>query len=191
MSTYDNRSIDPTTQLIYSRTPTSTIQQHVHDTFTLLDTANKGYLSRHDLKCAMILLLGYTPSHIEVNALLTSTGCHTSTGRLTVDRFVPLLTRRISQQDTLQYYQQLFAAFDESGRGFIRRDDFMRVCECVTTAGAVDRSMLERVFDVVRCERRWSGVVSRVRSTDVGSSIHYCLMDDLVRGRLWSRAVRR
>ena len=159
MTTYDSsRSVDPTTQLIYSRTPTSTIQQHVHDTFTLLDSSHKGHLSRHELKCAIILLLGYTPSHIELHALFTAAGCHTSTDRLTVDRFVPLLTRRIEQQDTLHYYQQLFGAFDVDGRGFIRRDDFLHVCQRVTVAGAVDESMLARLFDV--CDVDGDGVVS-------------------------------
>ena len=159
MSAYaTSRSIDSTTQLVYSRTPTSIIQQHVLETFPVVDSGHKGYLTRHDLRCAVILLLGYTPSHIEISALLTTAGCRTPSERLTLDRFVPLLTRRIEQQDTLQYYQQLFAAFDTEGRGFIRRDDFMRVCQCVTVKGAVDRSMLERLFDV--CDVDGDGVVS-------------------------------
>ena len=143
MSGYDiSRSIDPTTQLIYSRTPTTTIQQHVQDTFSFLDSGHKGHLSRHDLKCALILLLGYTPSHIEINALLTAAGCHTTGERLTPDRFIPLLTRRIEQQDTLHYYQQLSRPSTWRAAASLRRDDFLRVCQCVTAAGAVDRSML-------------------------------------------------
>ena len=159
MSAYDSsRSIDPTTLLVYSRTPLSTIQQHVQDTFTLLDTAGKGYLSRHDLKCAIILLLGYTPSHIELTALLTAADCHSPTDRLTADRFIPLLSRRIQQQDVLSYYQQLFNAFDTDGRGFIRRQDFLHVCQRVTAAGTVDGAMLERLFDV--CDVNGDGVIS-------------------------------
>ena len=159
MSALDgSRSIDPTTQLMYSRTPTAGIEQHVCDAFTLLDTSNKGYLSRHDLKCAVILLLGYTPSRLETAALLTTAGCLSAADRLTADRFVPLLARRIAQQDTLQCYQQLFAAFDAEGRGFIRRDDFLRVCERVTVAGAVDRAMLGELFDV--CDVDGDGLVA-------------------------------
>ena len=150
--------MDPTTQLIYSRTPTSTIQQHVQDTFILLDTTHKGYLTRHDLKCAIILLLGYTPSHIELTALLTTAGCHPPTQQLTLDRFLPLLTRRIQQHDTLQYYQQLFGAFDSDNNGFIRRTDFIQVCLSVTPPGAIDRPMLDALFGV--CDGDGDGVVS-------------------------------
>lgn len=155
---HTSRSIDSTTQLIYSRTPSSTVQQHVHDTFALVDTNHKGYLTRHDLKCAIILLLGYTPSHIEINALLSAADCYSPADRLTIDRFVPLLSRRIEQLDTLHYYQQLFGVFDVDGRGFIRRDDWLRVCGSVTVAGAVDRDMLCSVFDV--CDVDGDGVVS-------------------------------
>ena len=168
MSTYDNasRSIDPTTQLIYSRTPLPILEQHVLETFSLLTNTNnttptKQYLTRHDLKCAIILLLGYTPSTLELNTLLTAAGCTPhSQQRLTADRFVPLLTRRIQQQDVLHHYQQLFASFDSEGKGFIRRDDFMGVCERVVVGGVGGggRDEFGKLFDV--CDVDGDGVVS-------------------------------
>ena len=184
MSSYDSSSqlIDSTTQLIYSRTPPAIIQQHVQDTFHLLDTTNKGYLTRHDLKCAIILLLGYTPSHIELNTLLTTThstlpNAATTTSqppsplRLTEDQFVALLTRRMQQQDTLHYFQHLFSAFDTQHNGYIRKQDFLSVCDRVVVSGGsgsgderggggvvLDESVLSGVFDV--CDVDGDGLIS-------------------------------
>lgn len=191
MSIYENgRSVDPTTQLIYCRTPIETIEQHVRTTLTTIiaphssdspnnTAATTHQLTRHDVKCAIILLLGYTPSHIELNTLLhtqtpphhthtntephtnnTNNNTNTPTRTMSIDHLITHLTTRIAHQDTLTHYQHLFTALDTTHSNFIRRTDFLALCEHIVSSSSsgLDRVWLERVFDV--CDVDGDGLVS-------------------------------
>ncbi|XP_073494315.1 EF-hand calcium-binding domain-containing protein 11 [Phyllobates terribilis] len=91
--------------------------------FKACDEDKKGYLSREDLKVAVVMMFGYKPSKLEVDTMVPGLS---RTGDLTPDEFVKLMTLKSSAQPSFSDHRQIFSVFDVHCRGFLNLDDFKR-----------------------------------------------------------------
>ncbi|XP_067311873.1 EF-hand calcium-binding domain-containing protein 11 [Pseudorasbora parva] len=89
--------------------------------FHQCDVGKKGYLSREDLKMAVVMLFGYKPSKSETNILMNGTK---NCPGVPLEQFVPLMGRKMSSEDPYEKTRQIFTAFDVHCRGFLKLDDF-------------------------------------------------------------------
>ncbi|XP_016347850.1 EF-hand calcium-binding domain-containing protein 11-like isoform X2 [Sinocyclocheilus anshuiensis] len=89
--------------------------------FHQCDVGKKGYLSREDLKIAVIMLFGYKPSKSETNILMENGA---DCPGVPLERFVSLMERKMSAEDPYEKTRQIFSAFDVHCRGFLKLDDF-------------------------------------------------------------------
>uniref|UniRef100_A0A9J8A9K8 EF-hand calcium binding domain 11 n=1 Tax=Cyprinus carpio carpio TaxID=630221 RepID=A0A9J8A9K8_CYPCA len=78
--------------------------------FHQCDMGKKGYLSREDLKIAVVMLFGYKPSKSETNILMEN-GAADCPG-IPLERFVSLMGRKMSAEDPYEKTRQIFSAFD-------------------------------------------------------------------------------
>ncbi|KAK7152785.1 hypothetical protein R3I93_010875 [Phoxinus phoxinus] len=91
--------------------------------FHQCDVGKKGYLSREDLKIAVVMLCGYKPSKSETNILMEN-GTNKECPGVPLEQFVPLMGRKMSSEDPYEKTRQIFTAFDVHCRGFLKMDDF-------------------------------------------------------------------
>ena len=56
--------VDESTLLVYARSPAAVIETEVRDAFLLADADGDGLLQAADVRCAVIYLLGYSPSRV-------------------------------------------------------------------------------------------------------------------------------
>ncbi|KAM9294356.1 EF-hand calcium-binding domain-containing protein 11 [Gastrophryne carolinensis] len=91
--------------------------------FAACDEGEKGFLSREDLKVAMVMLFGYKPSKMEVDAILSSIG---RTEGVHAEEFVKLMSVKRRAQLDFGQQREIFSAFDVQCRGFLTVDDFKR-----------------------------------------------------------------
>ncbi|XP_058605561.1 EF-hand calcium-binding domain-containing protein 11 isoform X2 [Onychostoma macrolepis] len=92
--------------------------------FLQCDVDKKGYLSREDLKIAVVMLFGYKPSKSETNILMEN---GTDCPGVPLEQFVSLMGRKMSAEDPYEKTRQIFSAFDVHCRGFLKLDDFKSV----------------------------------------------------------------
>ncbi|KAE8586188.1 hypothetical protein XENTR_v10021584 [Xenopus tropicalis] len=92
--------------------------------FQLCDEGNKGYLSREDLKVAVVMLFGYKPSKLEVDSMLSSFMINT-TG-VTSDNFLKMMALKKAAQLSFGNQREIFSVFDVHCRGFLTLEDFKR-----------------------------------------------------------------
>ncbi|XP_048084827.1 EF-hand calcium-binding domain-containing protein 11 isoform X1 [Alosa alosa] len=109
--------------------------------FQLCDVDKKGYLSREDMKMAVVMLFGYKPSKSETNLLMTN---YTSTNLpgVPLEPFVTLMGRKLSVEDHFEKTRRIFNAFDAQCRGFLKLDDFKRAFKLVAPR-LPERTVLE------------------------------------------------
>ncbi|XP_047677415.1 EF-hand calcium-binding domain-containing protein 11 isoform X5 [Tachysurus fulvidraco] len=105
--------------------------------FKQCDVEKKGYLSREDLKVAVVMLFGYKPSKSETSmmmeagvepncpGMMMSRSC-LITG-VPLEHFVSLMRRKLPAGDPYEKTRQLFSAFDLHCRGFLKLEDFRNV----------------------------------------------------------------
>ncbi|XP_056402126.1 EF-hand calcium-binding domain-containing protein 11 isoform X1 [Hyla sarda] len=93
--------------------------------FQACDKGQKGYLSREDLKVAVVMLFGYKPSKIEVDTMMSDL-VNGNTGGVRADEFVKLMALKRSAQMSFGDHRQIFSVFDTHCRGFLNLDDFKR-----------------------------------------------------------------
>uniref|UniRef100_A0A8C1WAG3 EF-hand calcium binding domain 11 n=1 Tax=Cyprinus carpio TaxID=7962 RepID=A0A8C1WAG3_CYPCA len=124
--------------------------------FHQCDMGKKGYLSREDLKIAVVMLFGYKPSKSETNILMENGAAdcpgiqcktHTHLARLSatgipLERFVSLMGRKMSAEDPYEKTRQIFSAFDVHCRGFLKLDDFKSIFKRVAPR-LPERTVLE------------------------------------------------
>ncbi|XP_026857229.1 EF-hand calcium-binding domain-containing protein 11 [Electrophorus electricus] len=91
--------------------------------FSLCDMGKKGYLSREDLKIAVVMLFGYKPSKSETNIMMETGAALNSTG-VPLEPFVSLMGRKLSAEDPYEKTRLIFNAFDAHCRGFLKVEDF-------------------------------------------------------------------
>uniref|UniRef100_A0A3B1K5A4 EF-hand calcium binding domain 11 n=1 Tax=Astyanax mexicanus TaxID=7994 RepID=A0A3B1K5A4_ASTMX len=91
----------------------------------------QSYLSREDLKIAVVMLFGYKPSKVVPGVPL--------------ERFVSLMGRKLSAEDPYEKTRHVFSAFDVHCRGFLKLEDFKSVFARVAPR-LPDRTVLEALF---------------------------------------------
>ncbi|XP_048830698.1 EF-hand calcium-binding domain-containing protein 11 isoform X2 [Brienomyrus brachyistius] len=101
-------------------------RRHFATVFRLCDQGQRGYLSREDLKMAVVMLFGYKPSKLEANTLMEP-ALKASLPGVPMDHFVSLMGRKLSVQDPYDRTRQIFSVFDAHCRGFLTPEDFKRV----------------------------------------------------------------
>uniref|UniRef100_UPI00398EAEC1 EF-hand calcium-binding domain-containing protein 11 isoform X1 n=1 Tax=Pristiophorus japonicus TaxID=55135 RepID=UPI00398EAEC1 len=99
--------------------------------FRECDLGRKGYLSREDLKVAVVTIFGYKPSKLETDILMATVLEHHLPG-LPPDQFTNLMSRKKATQDHHDEMRQIFSAFDAHCRGFLMVEDFKRAFADVT-----------------------------------------------------------
>ena len=98
-----------------SQTPE--LQRLCCDVFKFADEGGKGYLCREDYKVAVVALLGYKPSLVEVNSLW-GRGQNASQG-LSVEQFTEAMIPRLRGREKEQLTRDVFLAFDRRCQGFL------------------------------------------------------------------------
>ncbi|KAI2654236.1 EF-hand calcium-binding domain-containing protein 11 [Labeo rohita] len=79
--------------------------------FHQCDVGKKGFLSREDLKIAVVMLFGYKPSKSETDILMENGTIKNCPG-VPLERFVSLMGRKMSAEDPYEKTRQIFTAFD-------------------------------------------------------------------------------
>ncbi|KAI8818043.1 uncharacterized protein EV422DRAFT_570187 [Fimicolochytrium jonesii] len=150
--------------------PTPAPHPHLVQIFHRADTAQKGHLTRRDLKVALTGLLGCKPSKWELNHLLSVLPSHGggddphSRGgddvRITMEEwltlaghktaFRPLALASTTDTSTVRH---AFRAADGGCRGYITLGDFAALVRRVA-GGAVPRGVVEEAYACVAREGR-------------------------------------
>ncbi|XP_053553545.1 EF-hand calcium-binding domain-containing protein 11 [Bombina bombina] len=92
--------------------------------FESCDEGSKGYLSREDLKVAVVMLFGYKPSKVEIDSMILS--AQTNSTGVKVHDFVKMMTTKKAAQLSFGEQRQIFSVFDANCRGFLTVEDFKR-----------------------------------------------------------------
>ncbi|KAL1257663.1 hypothetical protein QQF64_010907, partial [Cirrhinus molitorella] len=79
--------------------------------FHQCDVGKKGFLSREDIKIAVVMLFGYKPSKSETDILMENGTIKDCPG-VPLERFVSLMGRKMSGGDPYEKTRQIFTAFD-------------------------------------------------------------------------------
>ena len=94
-------------------------------TFLAFDSGAKGALTRHELRCAHLSLLGYAPSRLELDALLPK---HS---QMELAQFCEAMAARLCAQEPDDAIRRAFRAFDAGLKGFVDRRDLQLVVDAV------------------------------------------------------------
>ena len=97
-----------------SQTPE--LQRLCCDVFKFADEGGKGYLCREDYKVAVVALLGYKPSLVEVNSLW-GRGQNASQG-LSVEQFTEAMIPRLRGREKEQLTRECFWHLTDVVKGF-------------------------------------------------------------------------
>ena len=111
------------------------------------DGGGKGYLTRHELRCAHISLLGHPPSLIEVDSLAPKahgTGVELAT-------LHELMARKLALQEPDEVVRRAFRAFDVQAKGYVSRADLEAAIERV--APQLPRHTVELIFSQLDGDR--------------------------------------
>ncbi|XP_072895475.1 EF-hand calcium-binding domain-containing protein 11 isoform X2 [Hemitrygon akajei] len=119
--------------------------------FRECDLGQKGYLTREDLKVAVVMMFGYKPSKVETDILLASVQEKHLPG-LPPDQFTSLMCRKLAALDRYEEARQIFSAFDVHCRNFLTVEDFKRAFAKVTPH-LPDQTVLE-AFSPILPENR-------------------------------------
>ena len=132
---------------------------HITEVFSNVDIGQKGYLTRDELKLAVVELFGYKPSKYEVDEILSKekgASSHTPGDCISKEYFFHIMNTKFSMQDENDELRQIFVAFDTKCRGFIGLDDAKSIFELV--APFIKSFDLQRMFKEV--DRDGDGRVS-------------------------------
>ncbi|XP_062901080.1 EF-hand calcium-binding domain-containing protein 11 isoform X2 [Mobula hypostoma] len=116
--------------------------------FRECDSGQKGFLTREDLKVAVVMMFGYKPSKVETDILLASVREKQLPG-LSLDQFTNLMCRKLAALDGYEEARQIFSAFDVHCRNFLTVEDFKRAFAKVTPH-LPDQTVLEAFREVDR-----------------------------------------
>ncbi|XP_071485600.1 EF-hand calcium-binding domain-containing protein 11-like [Diadema antillarum] len=91
------------------------------------DVDSKGWLSREDLKVAVVRLFGYKPSKFEVDDLMKDV----QEPGMTKTEFISTMRCKLKAQDMDEHIRQIFLAFDSKCKGFLTYEELEKACEQV------------------------------------------------------------
>ncbi|GCB76467.1 hypothetical protein scyTo_0016562 [Scyliorhinus torazame] len=113
------------------RIVTDSDKSHFVTVFHECDLGQKGYLSREDLKVAVVAIFGYKPSKMETDVVMAAAQENDLPG-LSLEQFTVLMSRKMAAQDRYDEIRHIFSAFDARCRGFLTLEDFKRAFADVT-----------------------------------------------------------
>ena len=99
-------------------------QSMLSSVFKECDTRGTGYLTREDLKVAIVSVLGYKPCGREVDSMIQNVDM--SQG-MPPHIFSSIMQDKLSAIDEDQTVRQTFLAFDTRCQGFLTVEDFSKV----------------------------------------------------------------
>ncbi|XP_058843724.1 EF-hand calcium-binding domain-containing protein 11 isoform X2 [Acipenser ruthenus] len=126
---------------------TDVVKKKIAMVFQHCDEDKKGYLSREDVKVAVVMLFGYKPSKTETDVMMASIIQANIPGDLTsktsvnkpkykgmpLDHFVSLMGRKLAAQDNYEKTRQIFTGFDIHCHGFLTVEDFKKAFASVAS----------------------------------------------------------
>merc|ERR1712150_17125 len=98
---------------------------NIQNAFYRCDQGHKGFLSREDVKVAMVSLFGYKPSKNEVDEIFGVIASESQC--IKIDHFTEEMTKKMLVKDEDEEIRQTFLSFDSQCRGFLTFDDLKRV----------------------------------------------------------------
>ncbi|XP_078090592.1 EF-hand calcium-binding domain-containing protein 11 isoform X2 [Mustelus asterias] len=107
------------------RIVTDSDKSHFVTVFQECDLGQKGFLSREDLKVAVVAIFGYKPSKVETDMMMAAV-LESHLPGLSLEQFTNLMSRKLAVQDRYDETRQIFSAFDARCRGFLTLEDFKR-----------------------------------------------------------------
>lgn len=90
-------------------------------------TDDREFLTREDLKVAIVELFGYKPSKYEADQILNTYGLHYD-GKpgLTLPQFIEAMAEKMTRLDMDEHIRHAFMAFDCQCKGFLTADDLRK-----------------------------------------------------------------
>eukprot|EP00238_Polyblepharides_amylifera_P004585 CAMPEP_0196581250 /NCGR_PEP_ID=MMETSP1081-20130531/33183_1 /TAXON_ID=36882 /ORGANISM="Pyramimonas amylifera, Strain CCMP720" /LENGTH=154 /DNA_ID=CAMNT_0041901407 /DNA_START=72 /DNA_END=533 /DNA_ORIENTATION=+ len=117
-------------------------KKHILESFQEFDEGSKGWLSKSDLKCAMLSLFGRKPTKDEVEQLMQPCDYQLDFGA-----FQTAMEEKLSLLEPGDRIRQIFKAFDKRCFGFIGREDLHAVFhDCLPH---IKSSVIDEIFDEV------------------------------------------
>lgn len=101
------------------------LRNRVFQVYSRRDSAEKGYLTREELKLAVVEIFGYKPSKYEVNEILAKEP-NVSSG-ISKEMFNEVMISKLAMRDEDDEIRQTFLAFDTKCRGFIGMEDAKKI----------------------------------------------------------------
>ncbi|XP_058843725.1 EF-hand calcium-binding domain-containing protein 11 isoform X3 [Acipenser ruthenus] len=111
---------------------TDVVKKKIAMVFQHCDEDKKGYLSREDVKVAVVMLFGYKPSKTETDVMMASI-IQANIPGMPLDHFVSLMGRKLAAQDNYEKTRQIFTGFDIHCHGFLTVEDFKKAFASVAS----------------------------------------------------------
>ncbi|XP_048732323.2 EF-hand calcium-binding domain-containing protein 11-like isoform X1 [Ostrea edulis] len=91
------------------------------------DERNKGFLTREDVKVAIVELFGYKPSKYEVDQIMNNYGItYDNCIGLPLENYMTVMSEKVVSADEDENIRHTFMAFDSQCRGFLAVDDLQK-----------------------------------------------------------------
>ena len=123
------------------------MREHIKESFKRFDDGDKGWLNRHDLKCAFASLTGAKPSSAELEMILSRCPARQVDLRLFAAYMEERLTgegRGTSPYARMEHARRIFKAFDVRRAGYVSLDDAVKAF--ATVAPSVTPGVVADVF---------------------------------------------
>eukprot|EP00899_Mesostigma_viride_P008983 jgi/Mesvir1/18086/Mv09387-RA.1 len=124
------------------------VTRRVNESFDIFDGDSKGWLTRHELKCAIASLCGMKPSRTEVD-FITS---HSPDGQTSRAVFLSYMHDKLRHSDMDENIRRIFKAFDARSAGFITVDNLTSACR-ESGVKWVPEHVIDAIFDEVDMDK--------------------------------------
>ena len=100
-----------------------TVENQIFTAFQLGDENGNGFLSREDLKVAMLFLFGYKPSKYEIDQLMRCEKHSELNDVMSFGTFSKIMTEKLQIESEDQRTREFFLMLDVKCKGFLTIDD--------------------------------------------------------------------
>lgn len=110
-------------------TDADAVVREISAAFLRYDTGSKGYLTRHEVRCVHLYLLGYEPSLTEMDILLPKRP--DGRAHMELPELCEVMAPRLCSQDVDDLVRCTFRAFDTLHKGYVSLEDLQHVVAAV------------------------------------------------------------